>query len=131
MPIKDDIIYVSPVTEKSSGIEINIEELKTLLNVIVDKMSKKSYSFSNIISIQSKISDWNGNLNAEEYVTVCFELLKLLQTNTRQSANLKLVGLSPNSGTLAINKKLKPGMKFISESITGYYKKVLFEVPSE
>ena len=64
----------------------------------------------------------------KDYCDVIYNLLKLLQTNSAQTANLKLIGLSENSGKLTINKSLKNGMKIISESITGYYSKVLFEV---
>ncbi|MGM9969485.1 MAG: type II CRISPR RNA-guided endonuclease Cas9 [Anaeroplasma sp.] len=131
MPIKDDIIFISPATKKSNGMEINKNETKLLLNSIIEKMSKKVYSYSNITNIYKKMTEWQGDLDIERYVFVCYELLKLLQTNTRQTANLKDIGLSSFSGTLKINKKLKSGMKFISESITGYYNKVLFEVPSE
>lgn len=40
-----------------------------------------------------------------------------------------MINLSSNSGTLYLSKKLSPGMKFIAESVTGYYTKVIFEVP--
>lgn len=39
------------------------------------------------------------------------------------------MNLSQNFGVLKTNKKLHSGMKFIAESITGYYKYIIFEVP--
>ena len=57
------------------------------------------------------------------------ELLKLLQTNVIQSADLSLIKMAKQAGILYNSKKLKSNMKLISESVTGYYRKVLFEVP--
>lgn len=131
MLVNDNVVYISPATQKSDGTELSIDEVKYLFKIIINKMSKKVYSYSNILSLYEKLNAWDGELNIEEYIFICYELLKLLQTNTRQAANLKLVNLSANSGMLVVSKKLKPGMKFISESITGYYSKELFEVPSE
>ena len=70
-------------------------------------------------------------INLDDLVYLCNELLKLCQTNARKTADLTLINLSKFSGTLKISKNLIPGMKFISESVTGYYSKVLFEVPKE
>ena len=72
--------------------------------------------------------DLEKNYSIEELISLNSNLLQLLKTNERKNADLSLINLSKNSGTLLISKKLKPGMKFISESITGYYKKVLYEV---
>lgn len=53
------------------------------------------------------------------------EVLVLLKTNERGTADLTLINMNKDTGTLRINKTLKPGMKFISESPTGYYRKVI------
>ena len=55
-------------------------------------------------------------------------MLTLLKTNERGTANLVDINLSSQAGTLMIGKVLKRGMKFIYQSTTGYYKKILFEV---
>ena len=96
---------------------------------LIKKFNQKIYGYSlsqNLI--QNK--DEYYKLNLKDKIFVLNEILKLLKTNTKSCANLKLLGLAENFGVLTIGTFLKPGMKFISESITGYYKKVLFEVPS-
>lgn len=131
MKIIEDMVVVSPKSSKSEGIFLTTDDTNVLYRELINLYSKKIYSYSNIISIYTHLLNFNNNLPLENMIFVCIEMLKLLQTNSRQTANLKDVGLSANSGTLAISKKLKPGMKFISESITGYYTKLLFEVPKE
>ena len=61
-------------------------------------------------------------------IKVDFELLQLLKTNERKTADLTIIGKASSTGTLLCGKKIEKGTKFISESVTGYYKKVLFEV---
>ena len=101
-----------------------------MFNEILNKYANKVYAYGTIVNYCNHLKD----IKLEEYtlselIEINSELLKLLQTNSRKTANLKLVGLSSNSGTILISKKLTRGMKFIAESVTGYYKKVLFEVP--
>ena len=87
------------------------------------------YDYSNIKNICENLSKVNLiDYSLKDLIKICTELLNLLQTNARKSADLKLIGLSSNSGILLHSKTISNNSKFISESITGYYKKVLFEV---
>ena len=131
MAINEDSVVISPKTISNEGSILTNEELNIIFNELIRLYSKKVYSYSNILSISQYLSSITIDITLDKKIFVCYEMLKLLQTNSRQSANLKDLGLSVNSGILTISKKLKPKMKLISESPTGYYSKVLFEVPSE
>ena len=59
------------------------------------------------------------------------QILKILKTNERSTSDLRMINLPKSTGTLTINKVLKPNMILFEESVTGYYKNVIFEVPDE
>ena len=129
MEILPSKVIISKNSQGQSTIELAVNECDLLFNDLIDKYNKKIYNYSfgqTIIQNQNKYYA----LSLENKIFVLYEMLTLLKTNVRGVANLELLDLSPNFGVLKIGKTLKPGMKFISESITGYYRKVLFEVPS-
>ena len=127
MDKNEDSIIVSPKRKKYQEIILTKNELNELLKEIKTIYSKNIYSFSVIISIVNCI-DISKKFKIEELITLCNNLLQLLKTNVGNSVDLSLIGKPKNTGSLKINKKLKPGMKFVWESITGYYKKVIYEV---
>ncbi len=120
-------LVISPARNNEiEEISLKLDELKDLLLEIKNLYSKPIYAYSSLRGIFD-------DLNFEEYTfsqlfTLCVELLKILKTNERKSCDLSIINLPVNSCRFRINKKLEPGMKFISESVTGYYKKVIYEV---
>lgn len=127
MDKNEDSIIVSPKRKKYQEIILTKNELNELLKEIKTIYSKNIYSFSAMLSIVDNI-DISKVFKIEELITLCNNLLQLLKTNERKSSDLSLIGMSKNSGTFYLGKKLKPGMKFVWESITCYYKKVIYEV---
>ena len=122
------ILYVS--NRKNENMILTKYELYELYNEICKKFSTKAYSYGLINKIVEQLVKTEIlKLEIKDLIYLNSELLKLLQTNSRKLADLQLVDLGSNSGNIRINKKLSPKMQFISESITGYYTKVLFEVP--
>lgn len=128
MNISDDKIIISPArSEKNKEIVLTLQETNKLLDDIYNMYSKKIYSYS---SIKTIIENKNKTINLSflDKIIVCSELLYLLKTNERKSADLQLLGQSKDSGILKISKNLPIGTKLIEESYTGYYKKVIYEV---
>lgn len=130
MPSFEDYIVISPSkNDKCKEIIISKDELINLYQEIKNKYMANVYDYSNIKNICENLSKVNLiDYTLKDLIKICTELLNLLQTNARKSADLKLIGLSSNSGILLHSKTISSSSKFISESITGYYKKVLFEV---
>ena len=130
MPQTDEFILVSPAkNNECNEIVLTRKEIIDLLLDIRKKFSMDVYGFSIIKNISYQLSFDESKLGIVDIISLTFELLQLLKTNERKTADLRIIEMSKSSGTLSMSKKLAPGMKFISESITGYYKKVLFEVP--
>lgn len=130
MSIEDQKIIISG-NSKSPSIEITIYDCEYLLDEIIKTFKKKIYSFSIIEDIISKLEKYDfTNFTVKKYIKLITELLKLLKTNERKTANLEIIDGVPTAGTLIINKKLTKNMKFICESVTGYYRKIIFEVPN-
>ena len=129
--INDDnhVVVSKAKNDDCKEIIIKNEDLNKLVKNILNKFTNKKYSFGTIEGLNTNI-DINKilNLTITDKIYVINELLQLLKTNSKGSADLSLIGLSKNSGCMSISRNLKPGMKLISESVTGYYSKVLFEV---
>lgn len=135
MPIVNESIIISPANGKNNKeIILDIEELRMLLNNIYELYSKNIYNYSIICDIANTIKSIlkqesnDFDYKIESYIILCNNLLSLLKTNERKIADLTICKKSKNSGVLNISKTLKPGTKFIWQSITGYYEKVLYEV---
>ena len=92
-------------------------------------MSKDIYkTFSILKSICSDLINKKNkflNLNIFEKIKVVTEIIKLLSCN-RYTADLTLIGLKPTCGLLTLSKKNFKGC-IVTESITGFYKKVIFD----
>lgn len=125
----EDEITVSPAkNNKCDAVILTNDEVSELLENIKKLYSKNIFNFSATSVILSTISLYEGELSIYDKITLANQLLQFLKTNERKIIDLSIIGGLKNLGTMRIGKSLKKGMKFISESITGYYKKVLFEV---
>lgn len=123
----DKKLIISPArNNETEEVSLTKEELKSLLAEIKCLYSKDIYSYSSLSNMFESFE--LDTYSFEELFKLCSELLKLLKTNERKLCDLTILNHSKNYGTLTIGKKLKPGMKFLSESVTGYYKKVIYEV---
>lgn len=131
MIVSEDSVIVSLAKDKNcSEIVLHKDEIIHLIYCISHKYTLPQYKYSVIQDLHNKIEGCNLNEFAiTDLIAICSELLLLLKTNERKMADLKLIGASTNSGKLAISQKLIPETKIVAESVTGYYKKVLFEVP--
>lgn len=125
----EDKIIVSTSSNKKADIMISTDDCIYVLDEIKKAYSKSIYSYKIIEKIVNKLNSIT-KLTIKEYIQLITELLKLLKTNTRETADLRIIDMKEKTGLLTMGKTLKPGMKFVSESITGYYCKILFEVPS-
>lgn len=131
MPMEEieDKIIVSSSNDKRQAITISMDDCLYALDEIKKSYSKSIYSYGVIETIVDKLNHIS-ELSLKECIQLVTELLKLLKTNTKETANLRIIGMKEKTGLLTMGKVLKPGMKFVGESITGYYHKILFEVPS-
>lgn len=129
MTQNDDYVIVSEASKKTNKeIKLTKSDLIDLFINIKNMYSKDIYSYS-VVQIIKNITDFK-EYSVSKLAKLCNETLQLFKTNERTTANLKEFGGSEFSGVLSFSKTLKPSVKFISESITGYYKKILFEVPT-
>lgn len=127
----NSILVAVAKNDKCKEIRIYREELIALLNKIVEMYKKKIYKYSVIQKVLNAVESHFNEIKSFEIKTLIYlttELLQLLKTNVRQSADLTAIGESKQSASLTIGKALHKGMKFISESVTGYYSKVIYEV---
>ncbi len=126
---EEDKIILSPArNEKCKEIALENQELEKLYQTIKTMFSKEIYSFSNIVNICGKLPECLNHLNIDDKVYTLNELLRLLKTNERGTADLTTINMSSTCGTLLFNGTIQPGTQIIAESVTGYYTKVLFEV---
>lgn len=123
-------IILAPKNKDTKEISLTLNECQALLDEIISLFKKDIYAYDIINKIASNLEENKQNLTLINLIKVLTEVLVLLKTNERGTADLTLINMNKDTGTLRINKTLKPGMKFISESPTGYYRKVIFEVPN-
>ena len=123
-----DKLVISPArNSETNEVSLMKNELELLLQEILTMYTKEMYFYSSLSKIFDNIKDVK-NYDFKTLFTLSSELLNVLKTNDRKLCNLSCIGLSKDFGTLKIGKNLNKGMKFLSESITGYYKKVIYEV---
>ncbi len=129
----DSEIVISPAkNDKVQKITLKDSELIEMYKIIVTKLNKNVLSeYSNLNKIKINLEDENSfekfnNLNIFLKAYVITEMLNLTKCD-RVTSDLSLIGLSANSGVLVINKKITAGMRIVNESITGYYRKVIYE----
>jgi len=125
----EDRVVLSRKTEKGNEVSILLKDCDYLKNYIIQLYNKDVFKYGVTQSILTNIDKIN-NLGLVDRISVLYNILGLLKTNERNLADLTLIGLAKKSGKLSMTKNLKEGTKFISQSITGYYKKVIFKVPN-
>lgn len=127
----NDKIIISDVKNQRQ-ISISLNDLDYLYQKIYEMYGKDIYSFSNIKNIYSSLPNvLDDKFKHDDYKTKLYlinQLLSLLKTNERKTADLTVIGKSKGSGGLTCNVKLISGMKLVDYSITGLKKKVLYEV---
>lgn len=128
----DSIILYQNNGKKLNESVLTREELLSLVENLGKKYSLNKYCYGIIKKLYNALLNDKGeaikNMEIKTLVTLVSNLITILKPNCKTRSDLTAIGLSKNSGVLTINKVLLPGMKFISESVTGYYEKVLFEV---
>ena len=129
MVIENNRIIIAKNKDNEITRQVTVEECDGLLKEIVEIYSKEMYGYSNVSSIVERYEKNTKKLSLIDKIELACQLIQLLKTNARCIIDLSIINGSKNSGKLTISYHLKPGMKFISTSITGYYEKLLFEVP--
>lgn len=124
-------LIISPARKKGNKeIRLSEEELITLYNTFVSIFNKDIYSYSIIVNIGKKLKDKESkfkNLTFFEKIKVLYELCNLLKCNERKTADLKLLD-EKNTGTIILSKNNIRNCRFVYESITGFYRKVVYEI---
>ncbi len=136
IPENNEIIISKSIKDgKQKERKIDIKACELLLSEIKKMFDKDIYNYSIISAIRENLSNDTIKLKIkdftiESYLKLLTELLKLLKTNERATADLTLIDLAKQTGTLYMSKKLEQCIIIMNESITGYYKNKIFEVPS-
>ena len=127
----DDEIIVSPSSnDKVKEITLNSNELLNLYHYFIELFNKPIYSFSASKSISLELQNNENKFNELSIfrkIKVLFNLCDFLKCNERKAIDLTLLDLSKNCGILLINKKLS-NCQIIYESITGFYRKVVYKI---
>lgn len=111
------------------------EENDLLLDEIINLSKKPNFATIPEISttIYPKYDLVRNNLSGFDVSTQARLIMQIYKLLLCQSARIDLscIGLSKASGIKRLPKVLTPGTKLIATSPTGFYEKVLFEVPKE
>lgn len=126
----DQIIEGEQVVTRDGNIE--------MLNYLINKISC-TVAYSKLPEVGNQLNKLILNHANFETLTVidqCQSLNVLCELLTCKSVQGRDLSLFDNSlgkkvGMIRINKLLTPGTKIIQTSLTGFYQKVLFEVPKE
>lgn len=131
-----DTFVISPKrNEKCNEITISKQELYELYDEIIKNLFFDIYqssAFNNLINARDKLinnKDIMKELDIYDLIKLLNESLKLTQTN-RMLSNLNYIDESKKSefsGGLTIPATLPKGIKIVYQSVTGYYKKVVWE----
>ena len=127
----NEFLISAPRTNKNSPIIVTLEEMKKLFKVLSNKLDSNIYeAFSPIKTICETLHKKENieavvKFNLFQYIVLNQSILNLIKCD-RTLADLSIVGLSSHSGVLTVSKNINISMQIISESITGYYTKVLW-----
>lgn len=127
----DDEIIVSPSSnDKVKEITLNSNELLDLYHYFIELFNKPIYSFSASKSISLELQNNENKFNELSIfrkIKILFNLCDFLKCNERKAIDLTLLDLSKNCGILYQGKKLS-NCQIIYESITGFYRKVVYKI---
>lgn len=131
--IKNDnqVIISIASSKRSNEIKLSIKELDWIYDYIIELYSKEIYSFSATTNLLNKLiekKDKYLSLTIFEKNKLIMNLLDFLKCNQRKLIDLTFINESKSSGTILCSKVINKGIKIVYESITGYYKKVVFEL---
>ena len=117
-----------------SVISLTQNDLENLYNSIKELWGKDIFKFSSFYDSFTNILPASlfkdNDLNMQKFldgVLALNEMLKLLKTNERKTANLEYFGGSSQSGSIKFNGLFEKGYKLIAYSPTGLRHKILFE----
>ena len=117
-----------------SVISLTQNDLENLYNYIKELWGKDIFKFSSFYDSFTHILPASlfkdNDLNMQKFldgVQALNEMLKLLKTNERKTANLEYFGGSSQSGSIKFNGLFEKGYKLIAYSPTGLRHKILFE----
>lgn len=122
-----DLVISPAMNEKTREIVLTTDECNQLYQDLITMYQKKIYSYSasaGIVSHLEKESSAFVELSIFGKYYVLYELLNFLKCNERTSIDLSLINGKKQMGIMYMSSKLSKG-KFIAESVTGYYRKVI------
>lgn len=125
-----DLVVSPTANNKANEIILTNDELISLYNYFIELFSKEIYSYSASISISNSLlnnKDIFNKLSIFGKIKLLFNLCDFLKCNERKLIDLSLIGLSKQSGTILISKKVS-NCSIIYESITGFYRKVAYKI---
>lgn len=130
---RKDYLLISP-GKNNRALEIKLErdEMVSLFFDIVKKASSKL--FENLSAVYRVGQKMRAEETTKAFLDlplyrmplVLEQMLKLIST-TRELANLTEIGLSQYSGNITIAKNKLDGVRVVSQSITGFYTKTIWE----
>jgi CRISPR-associated endonuclease Csn1 len=129
--IIDNKYIISPAkNENTKEISITLDECKQLYETMLKKLDAKIYKYSPIKGLYNKLiteeylNKING-LNLFDYIIFLNQLLSIVKCD-RTTSDLRVIGLSKDTGVLKMNSKIQSSLKIIYQSITGYYSKIIW-----
>ena len=127
----NEFLISAPRTKKNSPIIVTLDEMKKLFNVLSNKLGSNIYeAFSPIKTIceilhKKEYIEMINNFNLIQYIVLNQSILNLIKCD-RTLADLSLINESSIYGNLRISKNITSKVKILTESVTGYYTKVLW-----
>lgn len=127
----DKKLIISPARNKETKeLSLTNEEILKFYDRYILMLKKKIYSYTtskNIAKDLEESRDTFINLSVIGQIKLLSNLLNYLKCNGSKSIDLSLIGLKKNAGKIRVSKKLSK-CKIITESITGFYTKILKEI---
>lgn len=126
-----ELILAKASNDRARDRILKREELIFIYDRLISIFSKEIYSFSASQGIVKKLTEKRNlflNLSMIEENVVIMNLLDFLKCNQRKTVDLSLLDEAKDVGAIYYSKNLKSPCKIVYESITGFYKKVVFEL---
>lgn len=124
--------------DDSNDVQLSVHDLEKIYEKLLNLWSNPAYAFSNISELSkkmpAKLFESHETIDEFEFkrkLELLNQMLILLKTNQRGSADLSKIGLAKSSGILSHSFLIEPGTKFVSYSPTGLRKKIIYEVKDE
>ena len=114
---------------------ISKKENQILFDYLCDDVFKRA-CFSLVPGVSTTLKDvvirkeQFDELSTKKQAELLHHLIALLQNNNSK-ADLRYLGMGANVGLIQPSKTMKALSRFIAQSVTGFYEKVLFTIPPE